>query len=415
MTKRALSVEMRNGIVWFERQPGVTSVIQGRYNSTRHKHAPGFVRVHSANEKNVHVLLYDKNGMKDLYVYAPPSPTRDKWVALVASGQPFDGNGAPAVAAPAVMKLRDTIKTVVGEAARTIWKPVEAIVNQSAAQLFDVTPELAARWLEHNTRNRKLRQSVVNRYAADMKAGRWMVTGDAIAFDRNGAIINGQHRLWAVLEANITVQMLVVFDLEPDTVAVLDDHLKRNLVDVEGIRKPGSTVGSVHAAVAKLLLETSIGLTAVDKRYALQAVTRQQQLDILDTHWLAIEFAYRDCFHSRKMRNVTVASTLTPVARAYYTQDRSRLISFGKVMINGMVESPADQPAILLRNYLLRYAGGKGLRPERDAIYRKTERALAAFLEGTKLSNLFEASTELFPLPNEHKPATAPKPLTLKK
>jgi hypothetical protein len=402
MSKRALSPEMRNAIVWLERQPGVTGVVQGRYNATRHKHPSGFTRVKVANDKHVLVHVYDKGGMKDLFVYAPPSATRDRWVAALATNEPFNANGSgPKIVTEVVKPTPIVVDSTLPH--MPVQVPAQ-VVMANAAQVYDVTPELAQFWLERNTRNRKLRQSVINRYANDMRNGRWMVSPDAIAFDTNDCIIEGQHRLWAVFEAQVTVRMTVMFNLDPDTILVIGDHLKRNLADVAKIRNPGTTVSSVHTSVANMLLQTSILATAVDRRQALERVTRQAQLDMMDKHWDAIEFAFRECFRSASMRSITVASVLTPVTRAFYTQDKDRLIAFGKVMLNGVMDTTADKPAILLRNYLIRFATA-GSRPTADVVYRKTERALAAFLEGASLGQLYEASAELFPLPEDQKPS----------
>ena len=86
--------------------------------------------------------------------------------------------------------------------------------NHAAAYYIDVTPVLAQEWLEHNVdNNRHVRPSLVWKYAYDMKNGNWGINTDAIAFNANGQLINGQHRLNAIIRANVTVPMLVVFDL----------------------------------------------------------------------------------------------------------------------------------------------------------------------------------------------------------
>lgn len=69
-----------------------------------------------------------------------------------------------------------------------------------------VTPAMATKWLEEgNTHNRKVRDSVVMRYAADMKAGRWKQTHQGIAFNGDGTLLDGQHRLFAIIEADTEV------------------------------------------------------------------------------------------------------------------------------------------------------------------------------------------------------------------
>lgn len=399
-----LSAEVRNAIVWLERQPGVATVVQQRYQRTKHHHKPGVAKIDKVDDKHVRVRVYDKLGTKLLFVYAPPSENRSRWITQIGSGE---------IAMPTLI-TKPTERGTGGQFQKSADKPqpkspeqltpnVERprpIAGGVEVQVFDVTPDLATQWLERNTRNRGLRQSVVNRYASDMKAGKWMVTGDAIGFDVNGSIVNGQHRLWAVLESDVTVRMTVAFGLQPDVVSVLDDHLKRNLVDVAKIRRPGTTVNSLHASVVKLLMITAIQNTSLEPRAALERVTRQDELDVLDRHWKAIEFAFRDCFRSRKMRGVTLAAVLTAVTRAYYTQDAQRLREFGHVMLTGVMETPDDKPAILLRNYLQRMLVDK-VKAEAFTVYRKAERALLAFLEREPLSTLYEASGEQFPLPEE--------------
>lgn len=318
-------MEIRNAIVWIERQPGVTSVVQQAYTRTKHHNKPGLAKIDRVDSKHVRVRVYDQLGTKLLFVYAPSSENRSKWIAQIENGEitmpilkpaPRAEGGQFTKAVPTKLKPQPKLQADLNP----IVERPKPVMDGMDAQQFDVTPDMAATWLERNTRNRKLRQSVVNRYASDMKAGRWMVTGDAVGFDTHGSIVNGQHRLWAVLESGMVVRMLVAFNLEPGVVAVLDDHLKRNLGDVANIRRPGSRIGTLHTAVAKMLLNTTIMSTSLERRAALERVTRQDELDSLDRHWDAIEFSWRECFRSRKVRSVTVAPVVTAVTRAYYTR-----------------------------------------------------------------------------------------------
>lgn len=57
-----------------------------------------------------------------------------------------------------------------------------------------VTPELAAEWLNHNTRNREKRPKRIAAYARDMAAGRWRRSGEAIKFAPDGTLLDGQNR-----------------------------------------------------------------------------------------------------------------------------------------------------------------------------------------------------------------------------
>lgn len=94
-----------------------------------------------------------------------------------------------------------------------------------------ITPEIATAWLERNRVNRKIVQSTVDRYARDMKHGRWHLTGDSIKFGITGILIDGQHRLWGCVEAGVAFETYVVRGLvnEAEVRDVIDTGLKRTL------------------------------------------------------------------------------------------------------------------------------------------------------------------------------------------
>jgi hypothetical protein len=74
-----------------------------------------------------------------------------------------------------------------------------------------VTPAMAADWIAkyRNELNRKHSQARVDLYARDMTNGRWYLNHQGVAFDINGTLIDGEHRLRAVIKANIPVRMFV--------------------------------------------------------------------------------------------------------------------------------------------------------------------------------------------------------------
>lgn len=79
------------------------------------------------------------------------------------------------------------------------------------AEFEKITPAKAKEYLEHNTDNyRSLSQKTVHVYAADMRNGCWQTNGEPIAFDENGTLLNGQHRLNAIIESGTSITMLVV-------------------------------------------------------------------------------------------------------------------------------------------------------------------------------------------------------------
>lgn len=82
------------------------------------------------------------------------------------------------------------------------------------AEFIAIDPITAARWLENNTGNyRTFDKPRMMRYAMDMRKDRWETNGESIKF--NGSeLIDGQHRLAAIIKSKKTVRMLVVRGIE---------------------------------------------------------------------------------------------------------------------------------------------------------------------------------------------------------
>jgi hypothetical protein len=109
-----------------------------------------------------------------------------------------------------------------------------------------VTPEIAAQWLEANLaedHNRPLRANRAEGFARDMLAGEWHENGESIKFDTAGRLIDGQHRLAAIVKAGLPVPLLVVRDVAPEAMQTIDMGVARKYSDylkMEGVRDPAA-------------------------------------------------------------------------------------------------------------------------------------------------------------------------------
>ncbi len=104
------------------------------------------------------------------------------------------------------------------------------------AELKTITPELANEMLEANTANRPLKEVQVATLAKEMKAGRWKVNGDMIRFSDSNVIIDGQHRLEAVVRSGITIQSWVMYGLPSDVFDTIDVGKRRSAGDTLACR-----------------------------------------------------------------------------------------------------------------------------------------------------------------------------------
>lgn len=115
-----------------------------------------------------------------------------------------------------------------------------------------VTPAIAREWLKRNHCNRPIRRRIVDQYARDMASGNWLQTGDTMKFDRDGNLLDGQHRLTAIAEGDVTIELLVLTGLDPSTQLVMDSGAKRSAADQFKLLGRSNTTN--RSSVCRLLL-----------------------------------------------------------------------------------------------------------------------------------------------------------------
>ncbi len=97
-----------------------------------------------------------------------------------------------------------------------------------------ITPEKAKEYLGGNEGNRRLRPTAVAAYAADMASGRWNDSPDIVTpimISHEGRLIDGQHRLTAVVKSGVSVCMYVAHNVDDGVYKYLDAGVKRSVAD----------------------------------------------------------------------------------------------------------------------------------------------------------------------------------------
>ncbi len=95
-----------------------------------------------------------------------------------------------------------------------------------------VTPELAEELLKNNSINRQLREGVADRYSTEMINQAWKVNGEGIQFDPQGVLLNGQHRLRAIVKSGIAVPLLFIYNVPRPDLGTFDQNVPRSAGDV---------------------------------------------------------------------------------------------------------------------------------------------------------------------------------------
>lgn len=160
---------------------------------------------------------------------------------------------------------------------------IHKIPLSSEVRIVTITPRLAQEWIGRNVHNRVPNKRGIERYAEDIKTGRWRLTGESIKFDNRGVLVDGQNRLYAVIKAGIQMESYVCFGLDPDSFINLDTGRSRRLSDVLHLR---------GEAQANLLASSLLFVDSFTKKYygelGLSRTSREQAVHLLESEHSAI-------------------------------------------------------------------------------------------------------------------------------
>jgi hypothetical protein len=113
--------------------------------------------------------------------------------------------------------------------------------------LAEITPEVATTMLAKKNTNRSIRLSQLNRIKRALANQRWQINGETIIFDHDGRLLEGQHRLQAVIDAHETVWTLIVHGIDRDRFKTMGQGAKRTAGDILGIQ---GVKNATHIAAA---------------------------------------------------------------------------------------------------------------------------------------------------------------------
>lgn len=226
--------------------------------------------------------------------------------------------------------------------------------SSRAMQISQVTmtPEWASQILERNTHNRCVRHGMVRQITRDILCGRWLLTPQTVSIASDGRLIDGQHRLMAVVQAGEAVQMMLATDCPSECFTAIDIGQSRtpgDILKIEGVSNythVGSIIRLVH------LYETCPGIVWVGQS---ATISKQEILEMYradpDT-WdavtrLAVGFAKAPCV---QISAVGAFLYLYQSAAAPSSDDEALSQDYLKLYSTGEMLS-AGNPILALRNW----------------------------------------------------------------
>ena len=99
-------------------------------------------------------------------------------------------------------------------------------------EMTTITPPMAALLLGNNGANRKLNKRHVDFLADQIKSGKWQKNGQTIVIAKDGTLMDGQHRLTAIVAANVPVAMGLCTGAPRASMPTIDNGKPRSSADV---------------------------------------------------------------------------------------------------------------------------------------------------------------------------------------
>lgn len=257
----------------------------------------------------------------------------------------------------------------------------------SHAYLVDVTPALASAWLGVGRFNRRINYNTVNKYVRQINSDLWRCTHQGIAFTREGVLIDGQHRLLAIVKANKTVPLVVFLNQSLENFAFIDCGRNRSNLDTMRLGQTDGTLSSLHTQTVRSFLAGRFCRTAnrwsnaeINDAYAIHHEAINHVVDIFAT-----------C-QDKRVNDPTVRAVL---ARAYYHVGPEQITEFATKLIccNGKDGDPISVLWQCLHVWKDRREGTK------CEIYRRCTQTFLAFLQNRTDASRIDVSTDIFPIP----------------
>ena len=246
---------------------------------------------------------------------------------------------------------------------------------------------MAASWLETSRGNPRWKGKMydyrkVKAIRDDILAGRWHPGNNSVAFDTEGVLVDGHHRLKAIVEAKVTVPCLVVLNLPPESLKHIDDNSARKPSQALGVNIKFTSLTNLHVKIvdgyqtassneriAAFLAEYSMELAAVEPLFGLKG-----------TSGLARNAPFYYAVFSAYVNGVDL-DTLTAFAQGFAT---------------GFTAGAEESAAIAIRNQLL-------LHPsrtigERVAAAKNIEAAIRDYVAKKPRKNPYKMTEVVYPV-----------------
>lgn len=255
-----------------------------------------------------------------------------------------------------------------------------------------ITPTQARKLLatQDESIHRPIKRQVQRRYARDMAEGRWLLNGESIILNGD-QIIDGRHRLSAVVEADVPIRFLVVRGVESSVFATVDSG---------GIRTPSDVFHIAGYSSANILASATKLCWLYDYQGSMQHTpwaypARSQLLEYLEENKEALVSATHWVLSPRSRRSLTRPSVLAALYALCSQLETEREVFFEELTTGANLS--VTSPIRLVRERLMREQTGR-TKPRADIVAAFIIKAWNAEMTRKPLRMLRWMTDEKFPL-----------------
>jgi hypothetical protein len=222
----------------------------------------------------------------------------------------------------------------------------ELVSTHYGTKTLLIDKSLAEAVLEYNTANRSLNRRKVDRLVEQMRSNTFENTGEPIIVSREGVLNDGQHRLVAVVEADVVVEMDVRFGIARRVFPKTNTGTSRSSSDVLAIR--GVAGGASIAPAVRLLILYRRGLPE-----GIREFVSNSEVDDAYQRWIGFEAVGKQIAALRFPRGVRSTPLLATAFLASKSPGKDRLAEWLETLATGVGTGKTD-PGYVLRERLIR-------------------------------------------------------------
>jgi hypothetical protein len=243
-----------------------------------------------------------------------------------------------------------------------------------------VTPAIAKELLRTNKSNRVIQTGRVESYKRQMLEGLWKFNGETISISKDGMLLNGQHRLLAIIASGVSIQMIIVEGIDADAFSTIDQGMTRSagqIFSMAGIKNANSMSSIVNQYL--LVKDTKV----VAGRTSKNLLNKNQLIECYSNKKALFDNAYHTSMKLYDSINRCIKVVPTAVIICMLSEvDEDYCNHFFNTLITPEYLSK-NHPCFILRNTLMRHP-----KPEWRVLYSHFIKSWNAFLRNQDIKIL---------------------------